>query len=160
MRQNEKIPATVKKQTCLHFWLYREILASFQSFQGLYFKTRQDFGNIWENRFRALGGQKIPELIGKNTFHLNVFASVEESISLGIKHLMLKIQYLTLYLCLFFCYKGYFSQRKNTFFSNGKINRVSPHNFKLTFPYVAILQSSSFEVYRVSRCYYCMESKN
>ena len=58
-----------KKQTYLHFWLYREILASFQSFQGLYFKIRQDFGNILENRFRALGGQKIPELIGKNTFH-------------------------------------------------------------------------------------------
>ena len=40
---------------------------------------------------------------------------------------MLKIKYLTLYLCLSFCYKGYFSQRKNTFFSNGKIKRVSPH---------------------------------
>ena len=45
------------------------MLASFQSFQGLYVKIRPDFGNIWENRFRALGGQKIPELIDKNTFH-------------------------------------------------------------------------------------------
>ena len=69
MRQNDKTPATDKKQAYLHFWLYREILASFQSFQGLYFKIRPDFGNICENRFRALGGQKIPELIGKNTFH-------------------------------------------------------------------------------------------
>ena len=63
--QYDKIPATDKKQTYLQFWLYREILASFQSFQGLYFKIRPDFGN----RFRALGGQKIPELIDKNTFH-------------------------------------------------------------------------------------------
>ena len=28
------------------FLLYREIYASFQSFQGLYVKTRPDFGNI------------------------------------------------------------------------------------------------------------------
>ena len=87
-----------------------------------------------------------------------MFASVEEAISSEIKRLMLKIKYLTLYLCLFFCLKGYFSQRNNTFFCDGKIKRVSPHNFKLTFRYVAILQSGSFGLYRVTRCYYLTES--
>ena len=44
----------------------------------------------------ALISTCVKELIGKNTFHPNVFASEEEAISSGIKHLMLKIKYLTL----------------------------------------------------------------
>ena len=41
MRQNDKIPATDKKKTYLHFWPYREILAIFQSFQGYISKYGQ-----------------------------------------------------------------------------------------------------------------------
>ena len=123
----------------------------------------QNTARFWKYLRKSISRSRWPKntrINWKKYLSLKRVASVEEAISSEIKHLMLKIKYLTLYLCLFFCYKGYFSQRKNTFFSNGKIKRVSPHNFKLTFRYVAILQSGSFALYRVTRCYYFTESKN
>ena len=45
--KNECTKVGLSKKTNLpSFLLYREILASFQSFQGLYVKIRPDFGNI------------------------------------------------------------------------------------------------------------------
>ena len=81
-----------------------------------------------------------------------------------MKRLMLKKKYLPLYLCLFYGSTGYFSERKHKFFevdlSEALIKRVSPHNYKLNFRYVAILQSGSFEGYRVPKYQYWTACKN
>ena len=68
MRQNDKIPATDKKQTYLHFWLYREILDSFQSFRAYISKYGQILEIFEEIDFELSVAKKIPELIGKIPF--------------------------------------------------------------------------------------------